>query len=104
MFATCVDVAGSDAELIWIDGDFLAANEVTEWMELPLWLHDAEYRGMLSIAPAAAFANGLETRPLAETVRDTLAWVGAGDAPSDPPAGLGREKEQRVLDAWLSKE
>jgi len=104
MFATCVDVTGSDAEFVWIDGDFLAANEVTEWMELPLWLHDAEHRGMLSIAPAAAFANGLETRPLAETVRDTLAWVDAGDAPTDPPAGLGREKEQQVLDAWLSKE
>jgi 2'-hydroxyisoflavone reductase len=71
-------------------------------MELPLWLHDETHRGMLSIDPAAAFAAGLETRPLAETVRDTLAWVESGDAPADPPAGLDRDKEQRVLDAWLS--
>jgi 2'-hydroxyisoflavone reductase len=59
---------------------------------------------MLGVDPAAAFATGLETRPLAETVRDTLAWVRSGEAPTEPPAGLDREKEQRVLDAWFSKE
>ena len=36
-------------------------------------------------------------------VRDTLAWVAAGDAPTETPAGLDRAKEQAVLDAWLSK-
>jgi 2'-hydroxyisoflavone reductase len=104
LFETCVEVSDSDAELVWVDGDFLAANDVAEWMELPLWLHDEEHRGMLSIEPGAAFASGLETRPLVETVRDTLAWVRSGEAPSDAPAGLAREKEQQVLDAWLSKE
>jgi 2'-hydroxyisoflavone reductase len=104
LFATCIEVAGSAAELVWIDGAFLAANEVGEWMELPLWLHDEEHRGMLAIDPAAAFANGLETRPLAETVRDTLAWVRSGEAPAEPPAGLAREKERVVLDAWFSKQ
>ena len=73
-------------------------------MELPLWLNRPEpTRGMLSVDPSAAFAAGLETRPLEETVRDTLAWVAAGDAPAETPAGLDRAKEQRVLDAWLSK-
>jgi 2'-hydroxyisoflavone reductase len=95
---------GGDAELVWIDPDFLAEHEVGEWMELPLWLHSPEYRGMLSIDPAAAFAAGLETRPLEETAHDTLEWVRSGEAPADPPAGLAREKEDGVLDAWLSKE
>jgi 2'-hydroxyisoflavone reductase len=104
LFETCADVSGSDAELVWVDGDFLAANDVGEWMELPLWLHDAEHRGMLSIEPEAAFAAGLETRPLGETVRDTLDWVRSGEAPAEAPAGLAREKERVVLDAWRSKE
>ena len=103
LFETCRDVAGSDAEPVWVDGDFLAAQEVGEWMELPLWLHDPQYAGMLAVDPAAAFAAGLEARPLAETVRDTLAWLRSGEAPADPPAGLARAKEQTVLDAWLSK-
>jgi 2'-hydroxyisoflavone reductase len=104
LFDTCVQMSDSDAELVWVDGDFLAANDVTEWMELPLWLHGAEHQGMLSVSPTAAFGAGLETRSLPETVRDTLAWVRSGDAPSDAPAGLAREKERLVLDAWLSKE
>jgi 2'-hydroxyisoflavone reductase len=96
--------AGGDAELVWVDSDFLAAQEVGEWMELPLWLHSPEYRGMLSVDPSPAFAAGLETRPLEETARDTLEWVRSGEAPADAPAGLAREKERSVLDAWLSKE
>ena len=101
-----LDACRSDAEveLVWVDGDFLAEHEVGEWMELPLWLHGPEHAGMLSVDPARAFAAGLVTRPVAETARDTLEWVRSGEAPIEPPAGLDREKEQAVLDAWLSKE
>jgi 2'-hydroxyisoflavone reductase len=101
---TCRRVAGMEAEVIWVDSGFLLEHEVGEWMELPLWLASREWAGMLSVDPGAAFAAGLETRPLEETARDTLDWVRAGEAPPDPPAGLGREKEQAILDAWLSKE
>jgi len=91
-------------ELVWVDPAFLAEQGVEEWMELPLWLASPEYSAMLSVDPAPARAAGLETRPLEETARDTLAWVRSGEAPADPPAGLDREKERAVLDAWLSKE
>ena len=104
LFETCRRVAGSDAELVWVDGDFLTEHEVGEWMELPLWLHAPEYAGMLSVDPSAAFGAGLETRPLEETVRATLDWGHSDGAPTDPSAGLAREKEEQVLDVWLSKE
>jgi 2'-hydroxyisoflavone reductase len=97
---TCASVAGTGAELVWVDPDFLHAQGVEEWMELPLWLYDEKYRGMLSVDASPAFAAGLRTRPLEETVRDTLAWTRSGDAPTEFPAGLDREKEQAVLDAW----
>jgi 2'-hydroxyisoflavone reductase len=103
LLRTCNEVAGADAELVWVDADFLAAHEVGEWMELPLWLHDPALAAMLDVDSARAFAAGLRTRPLAETVADTIAWIAAGDAP-ETEAGLARDKEQRVLDAWLSKE
>jgi 2'-hydroxyisoflavone reductase len=99
-----VEALDGDAEVVWVDGDFLVEHDVGEWMELPLWFHDPAYAGLLSVDPSAAFAAGLETRPLAETVRDTLTWVESGQTPADPPAGLAREKEQAVLDSWLSKE
>lgn len=101
---TCRSVAGTDAELVWVDPHFLDAQGVGEWMELPLWLYDAQYRGMLSVDPSPALAAGLRTRPLEWTARDTLAWAQSADAPSEFPAGLDREKEQAVLDAWFSKE
>jgi 2'-hydroxyisoflavone reductase len=104
LLETCRDVAGSDAELVWVDSRFLLDHDVGEWMELPLWLASPEYAGMLSVDPSPAFAAGLETRPLEETVRDTLAWVERGEGPPDATAGLDRAKERRVLDAWLSKE
>jgi 2'-hydroxyisoflavone reductase len=103
LLETCRRVADADAEVVWVDGAFLAEHEVGEWMELPLWLNDPAYAGMLSVDPEAAFAAGLRPRPLEETVRNTLAWIAAGDAPAEPPAGLDRAKEQVVLDAWLSK-
>jgi 2'-hydroxyisoflavone reductase len=55
-------------------------------------------------APAErALARGLRIRPLEDTVRDTLEWVRAGLAPTEPQAGLACEKERRVLDAWLTR-
>src|SRR3954452_7223816 len=104
LIETCRDVAGTDADIVWVDPDFLHEHEVAEWMELPLWLYDPGYRGMLSVDPSPAFAAGLATRPLGETVHDTLEWVRSGEAPADPPAGLARKKEQAVLDEWLSKQ
>jgi 2'-hydroxyisoflavone reductase len=59
---------------------------------------------MLNTDSSAALANGLAIRPLDETVADTLAWVRTGEAPTDTGAGLAREKERSVLDAWLSKD
>ena len=93
-------VAASDAELVWVDPDFLDAQGIGEWMELPLWLHHAQYQGMLSVNPAPAVAAGLRTRPLEETARATLDWAQSGHTPAAFPAGLDREKERAVLDAW----
>jgi 2'-hydroxyisoflavone reductase len=104
LIETCRAVADTDAEVVWVDPGFLVEHDVGEWMELPLWLVEEQYRSMLSVDPEPAFAAGLTTRPLEETARDTLEWVQSGEAPADPPAGLDRKKEQAVLDEWLSKE
>jgi 2'-hydroxyisoflavone reductase len=93
----CRAVAGSDARFVWVPGDWLERHEVGPWMELPLWLPGADYAGFQQIDLTNALAAGLSFRPLADTIADTLAWVRAGDAPADPPAGLAREKERELL-------
>jgi 2'-hydroxyisoflavone reductase len=100
---TCRRVAGADAELEWVDGEFLIEQQVGPWMELPLWVGPEEANFMRA-SVERALGNGLRIRPLEKTVVDTLEWARRGEAPNDPPAGLAREKEQRVLDAWRSNQ
>ena len=100
---TCIDVTGSNAELVWVDPAFLLEHEVEPWLELPLWLPDPAYAGMARISPERAVGKGLTVRPLADTVRDTLTWALGSDAPSDPPAGLAPDKERRILAAWADR-
>jgi len=95
--ATTARVAGSDAELVWIDQGFLVEKEVGPWMELPLWIPDVDATTDCSKAIAA----GLTFRPLEETVRDTITWA-RDRRPSDRPwrAGMKREREAELLAAW----
>lgn len=93
----CSRVARSRARLVWAPAAWLAEQGVGEWMELPLWICDPEYAGMQQVDASRALAAGLRFRPLAETIADTLAWVRAGDAPADPPAGMKRDRERELL-------
>lgn len=97
---TCRAVARVDAEIVWVDPAFLAAREVGPWMELPLWVGDGADDSFMRAPVDRALNAGLRIRPLTETVRDTLDWLAGGQAPIEPPAGLDREKEQDVLEAW----
>ena len=95
---TCRDVAGSDANFVWIDGDFLVAQGVEEWMGLPLWIHDPEWIGMHMADVTRALEAGLSFRPLEETIRETLELA----APTEE-AGLSPEREAELLQAWAAR-
>jgi 2'-hydroxyisoflavone reductase len=61
----------------WIDDATLAAHGVAPWVGLPLWLPSSEpdSAGFMSIDCSRARDSGLATRPLAETIADTAAWL-----------------------------
>ena len=86
-----------DARLVWVEPSFLLDREVGEWMELPLWIVDPQFGGMLEADVSSAVAAGLELRHLEETARDTLA-----QAQMTETAGLSPERERELLDAWAS--
>ncbi len=92
---------GAQPEVTWVDHDFLLAHEVQPWAgpeAIPLWLPQPEHANMATIDVTASLAAGLTIRPLADTARDTLAWLQSNaDAIT---SGMAREREVQLLAAW----
>jgi 2'-hydroxyisoflavone reductase len=67
------EALGSDARFIWVDDyAFLSKHKIEE--AIPWAMLKGNDEGMMSIRHERAEAAGLGYRPLAATVRDTLAW------------------------------
>lgn len=86
---------------IWVAQEFLTEQKVEPWAgpdSLPLWLPRPDYDGMLAHDADLPQAAGLTTRSVAESARDTLAWVEA--TPDAVQTGISRERERELLAAW----
>ena len=96
----CKQITGSDASFVWASEEFLLKNEVAPWSELPLWVPTSEGAGFSAIDCSKGIRDGLTFRPLSETIRDTFEWLASRPKDYAMKAGLSREKEQTVLEAW----
>jgi nucleoside-diphosphate-sugar epimerase len=95
------EVAGHTGPVVAAGQDWLIAHDVQPWMgerSLPLWLPMPEYAGHAR-DDSAAKAAGLTTRPLAETLADTLAWELGRNLQRPRRAGLSDHDERRLLHA-----
>ncbi len=104
VLAVSARVAGSSATMLPVGRDRLAALGIGAWMgpaSLPLWIDDPDWRGFATMGTARARAAGLTTRPLEETLRDTLEFEEARTVPRR--AGLDDDDERRVQEAVLSR-
>jgi 2'-hydroxyisoflavone reductase len=100
------DAIGSNATFTWVSQDFLREKEVRGWSDLPVWVNQGpDTAGFMTVSVAAAMAKGLTYRPLAETVRDLMAWHQTRPAERQQTlrAGLKPEKEAEVLAAWHAR-
>jgi 2'-hydroxyisoflavone reductase len=90
----CLAEAPPGTRPVWVPEDRLVAHEVGEWMELPLWIapDSPEAASLASVDYARATATGLTLRPLADTVRATLA-----DAAPVDGVGLAPDRERELL-------
>jgi 2'-hydroxyisoflavone reductase len=98
LIGACRDAAGSDARITWVDERFLLDRGVEPWTELPLWTPGADMAGFQRSDVSRAIAAGLDVRPIADTVADTLRWA-AAERP-DPGAAMTREREAELLVEW----
>lgn len=97
----CRRASSSRAEVRWVDEGTLLKANVEPWSDLPLWIpRDTEDFTHLRVSNARAIARGLQTRPIAETVRDTLAWARAAHKRIDSlENGLSPSRERDLLGA-----
>jgi len=98
-------VAEHTGPLVSAPGDWLLEHGVQNWSgprSLPLWLDDREWYGMNARDNTRARAAGLVTRPLEQTLTDTLAWELARPEPGPHGAGLTDEEERNLIDALAS--
>jgi len=98
--ATARAVAGHHDDLVAVPQDWLEVFGVEPWSgprSLPLWLPLPEHAGFMARSTAAALALGLVTRPLEETLRDTLAWELRHGPGRVRRAGLTPADEQELV-------
>lgn len=103
---TCNATGGNKATLTWVPWDFLKKHDVAPWMEMPMWIPLEEMKRFGTLSNARAIKAGLTFRPLAETAKDTLAWVDT--VPEDKreaarSSGIKRDKELEILAAWKAR-
>ncbi|QMU69582.1 NAD-dependent epimerase/dehydratase family protein [Streptacidiphilus sp. P02-A3a] len=104
LLTACVDATGSGAELSWTDEAVLLAAEVQPWTELPVWAPDLpDWSAIWQVDTSRARRAGLRCRPIAETVRDTWAWMRERGPATEPyrqggtVLGIAPEKERGLL-------
>lgn len=94
-------VTGGQTFFTWVPDEFLLEREVGRPGQLPLWV-PGPAAGVHSVSIEKAVRDGLQTRPLGETIADTLEWRQAVDRPLE--AGIDPDREAEVLAAWHERE
>jgi 2'-hydroxyisoflavone reductase len=86
----------------WVDDAFLLENKVSSWGEMGCWT-PTKLNGHTN--NTKSIAAGAKYRPIAETIRDTAAWVqdknGRGDRKWG--AGMTAERERELLAKWKKR-
>jgi len=101
LLTTCANVCGVPIEVEWVEDDFLVANNVGPWIELPLWIpRNTGSDGLFQINIDRARRSGLAFRPLEETIGALLQWTASLPADRTPRAGMSAARERELLALW----
>jgi 2'-hydroxyisoflavone reductase len=106
MLTTIAAAIHADAKAVWVSTDFLEAEKVEAWSDMPVWVPArGETAGFAKRSIRKALSAGLTFRPLNATAADTLAWFKQQPAERQAKlkAGLTPEREQQILSKWKSK-
>ena len=97
------------AQFTWVPADFLSAQKVRPWSNMPVWVPPQGRPGFSQRSVAKAVGRGLTFRPLADTAGATIDWHKTRPAAEQQTladgkiAGLSAAREAEVLAAWKAK-
>jgi 2'-hydroxyisoflavone reductase len=94
------------AKIVWVPADFLRAQKVRPWSDMPVWVPTTpDTLGFSRRSNRKAVAAGLTFRPLAQTALETLAWFKSlpAERQATLKAGIKAERERDVLAAWTAR-
>jgi 2'-hydroxyisoflavone reductase len=96
----------SNAQFTWVDAEFLAAQKVRPWSDMPVWIPaKGEETGFAMISIKKALDKGLTFRTVGDTTQATLEWFRKQPAERQAKlrAGITPEREAEVLAAWHAR-
>jgi 2'-hydroxyisoflavone reductase len=99
-------VTKSDAQLTWINVDFLLEQKIHPWYDMPVWVAPKGPEGGFSnLSNKKALAKGITFRPVSDTALATLEWFGKQPAPRQASlrSGITAARESQILAAWHAK-
>ena len=105
MLADIEAAVGPDAHLVWVPEDFLDANKVSAWSDMPVWVPGhGDTAGFSRTSIRKALAASLSFRPLETTATDTLAWFKTQPDARQAKlrAGLAPDREAELLAKWAA--
>ncbi len=94
-------------QVTWVNEDFIAAHSKPEELNLPIWAPPTgDTAGVALTSMESSRRAGLRSRPLAETVGDTLAWFQSlpQERRSKLRSGLDPVREADTLRAWHTEQ
>src|SRR6266446_3963566 len=106
MFEGIKKATKTESRFTWADADFLAAQKVRAWSDMPVWVPPrGGSAGFSEISIKKALDKGLTFRAIPDTTRATLDWFRkqAPERQAKLKAGLTPAREAEVLAAWHAK-
>jgi 2'-hydroxyisoflavone reductase len=107
MFDEIKAATKSSATFTWADADFLRAQKVRAWSDMPTWVPPrGDSIGFSQINTQKAISKGLTFRSIGDTTVATLDWFRKqpADRQAKLKAGLTAEREAAVLAAWHAQQ
>ncbi|MDB4915252.1 MAG: epimerase, partial [Gemmatimonadetes bacterium] len=103
-------VTTAGAQFTWVPADFLAAQKIRGWSNMPVWVNPVgPSAGFSSWSNKRAVAAGLTFRPLAVTAKETIDWnktrseAELAALAEGKTSGVSAAHEREVLDAWKAR-